>query len=552
MSQVTELADELTEIMFDHEPLWPALLGLESDRSGIGDLSEEAEHAYRSALLDVASRASAVEPAGLTESDRRTRDVVLSQAHGAVDALDARTVEFVVTDMFVAPASSLLTLLPMVPVGDEPQARQHLERLAAIPRYLEQTLARHRAGVAAGRTPVAHLVRAAIEQLDRYLAAPSEDPLLRPELPDRESTDERERLLADVVHPGFLAYRDGLASDVEPYGRGTDRPGLCWLPEGDEIYRKLARSHTTTDRTPGELHDTGLRVIDELAAEYRQLGRRVFGLGELGEIFTKLRTDPELRWSSAGDLLESARSAILRAENEALNWFGEIPPQSVVVEPVPPAEAPGGAAAYYLQPAVDGTRPGTYFANTSAVGERFRHLSEVTAFHEAIPGHHFQISTAMALRDLPLLRRIGGFNAYIEGWGLYCERLADEMGLYSDELSRLGMLSMDSLRAARLVVDTGLHAKGWSRQQAVDFMVENTPMPPIEISSEVDRYVAYPGQALSYMVGRLEIQRIRADARARLGENFDIRRFHDVMLSGGALPLSVLDAAVDEWVTARS
>ena len=552
MSPVTELADELTEIMFDHEPLWPALLGLASDRSGIGDLSEEAERDYRAALADMADRASAIEPAGLDVSDRRTRDVVLSQARGAIDALDARTVEFVVTDMFVAPASSLLTLLPMVPVGDEQQARSQLQRLAAIPRYLEQALDRHRAGIEAGRTPVAHLVRAAIDQIDRYLAAPSEDPLLRPELPDSESTAERERLLSEVVHPAFLAYRDGLAADVEPHSRDEEHPGLCDVAGGDEIYRKLARSHTTTDRTPDELHDTGLRLIDELAEEYRQLGRRVFGTAELGEIFSRLRTDPELRWDSAGDLLESARSAILRAEQEAPNWFGDIPPQSVVVEPVPPSEAPGGTAAYYMQPAVDGSRPGTYFANTYDVGERFRHLSEVTAFHEAIPGHHFQISTAMALGGLPLLRRIGGFNAYIEGWGLYCERLADEMGLYSDDLSRLGMLSMDSMRAARLVVDTGLHAKGWSRQRAVDFMRENTPMPPIEISSEVDRYIAYPGQALSYMVGRLEIQRIRADARDRLGENFDIRGFHDVVLSGGAVPLSVLDAAVGEWVSTRS
>lgn len=552
MSPVTELADELTEIMFDHEPLWPALLGLESDRSGVGDLSEAAERDYRAALADIADRVSAIEPAGLDVADRRTREVVLSQARGAIDALDARTVEFVVTDMFVAPASSLLTLLPMVTIGDENQARRQLERLSAVPRYLEQALERHRAGVEAGRAPVAHLVRAAIEQIDRYLAAPSEDPLLRPELPDRESTAERERLLSTVVHPAYLAYRDGLAADIQPYSRDQEHPGVCWLPGGDEIYRRLARSHTTTERTPDELHETGLRMIDELADEYRHLGRRVFGLGELSEIFTRLRTDPELRWNSAGDLLESARSAILRAENEAPKWFGEIPPQSVVVEPVPPSEAPGGPAAYYMQPAVDGSRPGTYFANTHEVGERFRHLSEAVAFHEAIPGHHFQLSTAMALRDLPLLRRIGGFNAYVEGWGLYCERLADEMGLYSDDLSRLGMLSMDSTRAARLVVDTGLHAKGWSRQQALDFMAENTPMPPIEISSEVDRYIAYPGQALSYMVGRLEIQRIRADARERLGQQFDIREFHDVVLSGGAVPLSVLDAAVGEWVTAQS
>ena len=549
MNDVTELADELTRIMFDKEPLWPALLGISSERAGLGDLSEAAEQDYRAALADIIARADAIDPAGLPRTDRRTREVVRSQARGAIDQIDSHALEFTITDMFVAPASELLTLLPMVSVADEQQGREQLGRLAAIPGYLEQALRRHRAGVAAGRVPVAHLVRAAIDHIDRYLAAPSDDPLLRRPGPDEEFDKERARLLADVVHPAFLAYRDGLATDIEPHGRSADRPGLCWLPDGERIYRLLARAHTTTDRGPQELHDIGLRLIDQLADEYREIGQRVWGLRELGEIFTKLRTDPQLRWSSAGELLESARAAILRAEEQAPAWFGDIPPQSCVVEPVPPAEAPGGAPAYYVPPAVDGSRPGTYFANTHQVTERFRQTSEVTAFHEAIPGHHFQLSTAMGLRELPLLRQIGGFNAYTEGWGLYCERLAAEMGLYSDDVSLLGMLSMDSMRAGRLVVDTGLHAKGWSRQQAVDYLAENTPMPQVEIDSEVDRYIAYPGQALAYMVGRLEIQRIRAAAQAELGANFDIRGFHDVVLGGGAVPLSVLDSAVSEWVT---
>jgi uncharacterized protein (DUF885 family) len=199
-------------------------------------------------------------------------------------------------------------------------------------------------------------------------------------------------------------------------------------------------------------------------------------------------------------------------------------------------------------PSSDGTRPGTYFANVHEATERPRHVAEAIAFHEAIPGHHFQLSTALGLEDLPLLRRIGDFNAYVEGWGLYAERLAHEMGLYSDDVALLGMLTMDSMRAGRLVVDTGLHALGWSRRQAVDYLVENTPMAKVEIEAEIDRYITYPGQALSYMVGRLEILRIREAAEKALGERFDIKEFHDLVLGGGALPLSVLDAVVAEWV----
>ncbi|MFJ8813193.1 DUF885 domain-containing protein [Amycolatopsis thermoflava] len=548
MTEVVKLADEFVDALFDAEPLWPAVLGLESDRDGLGDLSEEAEAAYRDRLEGFVRRAEEIDPAGLGAEDRVTRDVLLSQARGNLDRLDSHLVEFTISDIFVAPAVSLLTILPMVGLPDDEQGRRHLGRLAAIPRYLEQAADRHRAGVAAGRVPVEHLVRAAIAHLDRYLAAPDSDPLLRQPAPSEEFAAERERVLAEVVRPAFAAYRDALATDIAPHGRPPEKPGVCWLPDGERIYASLARTHTTTDRTPDELHETGLRVIGELAAEYREIGSRVFGTDDLAEIFRRLRTDPQLRWRSAEELLDTARSAISRAEEAAPRWFGRIPPHKWVVEPVPAAEAPGGPAAFYLQPSVDGSRPGIYFANTHEVTERFRHAAEVTAFHEAIPGHHFQLSTALTLTDLPLLRRIGDFNAYAEGWGLYSERLAAEMGLYSDDVALLGMLTMDSMRAGRLVVDTGLHAKGWSRQQAVDYLREHTPMPQVEIESEVDRYIAYPGQALAYMVGRLEIQRVRARAEQALGERFDIRAFHDLVLGGGALPLSVLAAVVDEWI----
>jgi uncharacterized protein (DUF885 family) len=273
----------------------------------------------------------------------------------------------------------------------------------------------------------------------------------------------------------------------------------------------------------------------------------VFGTSDLREIFQRLRTDPALRWTSAEEQLESARTAIARAEAEAPRWFGKLPSQSCVVEPVPADEAPGAVGAYYMPPALDGSRPGTYYANTYKAQERYRYVSEATAFHEGVPGHHFQLTISMELTELPLLRRLADFNAYIEGWGLYSERLADEMGLYSNDVTRLGMLAADSMRACRLVVDTGLHAEGWSHQQVVDYMSENSVMPMVEIVQETDRYISDPGQALAYMVGRLEIQRIRAAAEASMGERFDIREFHDTVLGNGPLPLTVLDEVVRDW-----
>ncbi|WP_410672574.1 DUF885 domain-containing protein [Amycolatopsis sp. cmx-4-68] len=548
MTAVTELADEFVEALFAADPLTPALLGIRPAESGLPDLSAEAEGAFRARLAEFAERARALDAAGLSAEDRVTRDVLIATAEDRIAGIDSRMTEFTVTDVFVAPASSLLIALPMATVTAGETAEAQLGRLAAIPAYLRQAARRHAEGIADGLVPVAHLVDAAVAHLDRYLAEPAADPLRRQPAPDEEFERRRAELLADVVRPAFAEYREFLVTEVRPHGRPADRPGLSWLPGGEEKYARLARVHTTTDRTPAELHRTGLDVIESLAAEYRRLGLKVFGTDDLAVIFERLRTDPELRWTSGEELLDTARTAVARATAEAPKWFGHVPSQPCRVEAVPEESAPGAPPAYYLRPAADGSRPGIYFANTYEATERFRHSAESTAFHEAVPGHHFQLSIATGLTDLPLLRRIGTFTAYTEGWGLYSERLADEMGLYSDDVARLGMLTCDSMRAGRLVVDTGMHALGWSRQQAVDYLVEHTPMARVEIEAEVDRYIAWPGQALAYMVGRLEIQRIRAEAEARLGSRFDVRAFHDLVLAGGALPLSALATVVADWV----
>ncbi|MEQ0561174.1 DUF885 domain-containing protein [Amycolatopsis sp. NEAU-NG30] len=544
MTTVTELADEFAEALFAADPLTPALLGVRPAEPGLPDLSAEAEQAFRARLVDLLERARALG----TDEDRVTREVLIASAEARIAAIDSRMAEFTVTDLFVGPAASLLNALPMTTVTAGETAEAQLGRLAEIPRFLRQAAQRHAEGIADGLLPVAHLIDAAVAHLDRYLADPAADPLRRQPAPDEEFERRREQLLADVVRPAFAEYRDFLVTEVRPHGRPADRPGLSWLPGGEERYASLARLHTTTGLTPQELHRIGLDVIDGLAAEYRELGAKVFGTDDLAEIFERLRTDPALRWTSGDEILDTARTAIARAAAEAPKWFGTVPEQQCTVEAVPAEVAPGAPAAYYLRPAADGSRPGIYFANTHEAGERFRHTAEATAFHEAVPGHHFQLSLAQGLTDLPLLRRIGGFTAYIEGWGLYSERLAEEMGLYSDDIARLGMLTADSMRAARLVVDTGLHALGWSREQAVDYFLEHTPEARVEVETEVDRYIAWPGQALAYMVGRLEIQRMRRRAEERLGSRFDVRAFHDLVLSGGALPLSVLGSVVDEWV----
>jgi uncharacterized protein (DUF885 family) len=549
MATVVKLADELLDVGLDASPVGATLLGFRDRDERLPDYTTAGEEALKARVRDIAARAGALDPGELSATDRVTRAVLLQQIAATEDRLATRQIEYTVTDLFVAPAAELLFMLPMVGLTAPAQADAYLVRIGKIPAMLDAVADRHRAGIAAGLLPVRRLVGNAVAHLDRYLANPAGDPLRRPKLPtDGAAFDAaRDRAVDEVVRPAIARYRAVLADEIAPHGRPDERPGVCWLPGGDEVYRMLIRVYTTTDRLADELHRTGLEIIERLADEYREVGSRVFGTRDLGEIFTRMRTDPALRWTSAEELLDAARTAIGRAETAAPRWFGKLPSQRCTVQPVPPDEAPGAPGAYYFPPALDGSRPGIYFANTYKAEERDRHGCEAIAFHEAVPGHHFQITLAQELTDLPMLRRLAPVTAYTEGWGLYAERLADEMGLYSDDVARLGMLSEDSMRAARLVVDTGLHALGWSRQEAVDYMRTNTAMPAVEIETEVDRYIADPGQALAYMVGRLEIQRLRADAERALGERFDIRSFHDTVLGNGPLPLGVLETVVRDW-----
>ena len=543
-----DLADDLLDILLTASPISASLYGLPGYDDRLSDLSAQADAAAAERLDALARRAEAVHSDDLGETDRQTVEFVRHVAATERDAIGVAAVQWTVTDLWVAPASALLEFLPRTPLDTADRRVGYLARLRAVPTYLEQAAGRHREGLAAGRPPVARLVQAAIEHLDRVLGDDVAVLAVGPDARDDAAfATERDRLVADVVRPGVQAYRDVLAGEVLPAGRDDDHVGLVNLPDGERLYATLVRQHTSTDRTPDDLHTTGLALIEDLAREYAEVGGRVFGTGEVAEVFGHLRDDEELAYRSADDMLDAAAAAISRAEAVAPQWFGTVPSQQCLVEPVPAAAAPGAPPAYYLPPAMDGSRPGTYFLNTHEPTERRRHLAEAVAFHEAVPGHHFQLTVAQERTDLPVVRRVMIDTAFAEGWGLYCERLADEMGLYSDDVARLGMLAADSWRAARLVVDTGLHARGWSRAQAIDWMSTHTPLSLLEVTSEVDRYIAYPGQALSYMVGRHELLTLRARTSERLGDTFDLKSFHDMLLATGGLPLAVLSSAVDRW-----
>ena len=380
------------------------------------------------------------------------------------------------------------------------------------------------------------------------LADPALGGMTRPDQEDATFAASVADVIEGMVRPALGTYRDALRNDILPLARDDEHPGVCYLPGGGQIYEILARLHTSMTYSSDELHAMGREVVDQVHEELKETGSRLWNTTDVTVIFDRLSNDRSLRYESRKAMLEHARRVVATAEAEAPNWFAVVPDQPCVVEPVPEAEEAGMAAAYYMPGAIDGSRGGTYYLNTSKPEERHRYASEDIAFHEAVPGHHFQLTIAMESTELAPARRVLFDTACAEGWGLYSERLADEMGLYSDDLSRMGLFVADAWRASRLVVDTGLHAMGWSRDQALDWMSEHTPLPRIEVESEVDRYISYPGQALAYMVGRREIVRLRTEAASRLGQDFDLRSFHDLVLRSGILPLPALAGIVERWI----
>jgi uncharacterized protein (DUF885 family) len=547
---LAELAEDYFHAVLDAEPFEATVFGVHGWDAEVPDLSEAADAEADRRLAGLERRLAAIDTGRLAGQDRITAAML---ARGLADRraeLAARWPELTVSATSRGIQTAVLGLVPKVTLAAPDQAADYLERCAKLARCLDQAGDRLRAGLAAGRTPPALGVRATVRQLDAYLAGPvADDPLLAPPPPaGTDATWFRDRLaelIAGSVRPAMARYRDLLAGEVMARARPDDHCGLAHLPDGEAVYRAAVATHTTTDRDPAELHRLGLELVAELEEEYRALGERVLGTADMDQVLHRLRDDPALRFRSGEEILQSGRDALARAVAALPRVVGRIPEVPCVVDEMSPYEAKDAVLGYYQPPTADGGRPGVHWLNTSAPDTRTRYEYEALAFHESVPGHHLQFALGQELEELPRFRRFGYVTAFSEGWALYTERLADELGLYSGDLERFGMLSFDSWRACRLVVDTGLHAFGWGRDQAIGYMLANSALTRTNIENEVDRYVADPGQALAYMVGRMELVRLRRRAAERQGERFDLRAFHDLVLGTGGVPLAVLAEVVD-------
>ena len=549
-----DLADRYWEARLEASPLFATFLGDHRYDDRVDDLSEAAEQRQRATWLSFLSEAEAIDEATLDETDQVTRRLLVEELGDAVAGIDDRLVELT-SDQMQGIHAELLTMAGQMRAVEPEHARMAVARVRAMGVMLDQASQRFRDGLAAGRTPARACIDRSTNQLDGYLASPIDtDPFANVAGPadwDGEEPWRAEMRAAVVDHlrPAFERYRAVLTDELAPVARPDDRAGLCWIDGGEDLYRHLIRLHTGLDLDPQDLHDIGVHEVTEvLPAQYRTIGRRAFDTDDLGEIFQRLLTDPELRYRDADEIVGAARRCLDDATAAMGDWFGILPEAPCVLTPIPDYLAADAPAAYYTPPAPDGSRPGEYHVNLHDPSSKGRAETASIAFHEAIPGHHLQLAIAAERTDLPAFRRLSwGHTAYVEGWALYTERLAEEMHLYRSDLDLLGMLASDSWRACRLVVDTGLHALGWSRQRAIDFMVEHAPVGREEIETEIDRYIAMPGQALAYKVGQREILRLRADAEARLGADFDLPAFHDVVLGAATVSLAVLGERVAAW-----
>jgi uncharacterized protein (DUF885 family) len=549
------------ELMMKWMPTWATTLGDHryDDQLAPRDAAAITQYAHERDV--VLAEIEAIDVGSLGENDRLTHQLLAHRLRAERGVERCKFHEWLVDAAGGGVFGELSYLVESHTVHLPADARNVIARMHQGPKLVDDMIANLTIGLANGRVASAEKTRRMIVQLDGELARPVTGWAMTtptwahaPDDQDRWPAGERTRLQDELrevvvarVQPAIVRLRAFLHDRVLPAAR-VDREGLAGLPDGDACYRATILHHVGLAMAPEELHELGLAEIARTDREVAELGKRVLGAPDLTATIDKLRDDRALYFTSREEILGCAQHALDRAKAAIQRFFSVLPKAECVMREIPPYEAPFSTIAYYRQPHYDGTKPGEYFVNTFQPETRPRFELEALTWHESIPGHHLQIALAQELGALPAFRKLDGSTAFIEGWALYTERLAEEMGLYSSDLDRLGKLSYDAWRAARLVVDTGLHAHGWSRRQAEAFMRAHTALTESNISNEVDRYIGWPGQALAYKVGQLEILRQRAHAEERLGSSFDLKAFHAVVLGAGAVTLPVLQQRVRAWV----
>ena len=540
----------------ENSPEFATILGDLRYNDRWSDASLEHARAEYKVNQDFLRRFEAIDTRGFPDSDKLNQQLMVRQLKDGLRAYDLKLNEMPLEQMSGAHLQ-LAGFVSSIPFNNTKEYEDYLARLHAIPKLLDQVTAVARQGLRDGMMPPRYLLEKVVTQIDSIAKPAGADSAFGQPLkhfPASVAPADQQRLRAAIVaaidHEVRPAYRKlgaFVAKDYAPHGRS--QPGVWQLPNGEAIYRYQVEQMTTTRESPQHIHELGLAEVSRIEAEMTAIAKAQ-GYPDLASFRAALKKDPKVHPTSREDILNRYRGFIAQMQPQLPKLFGLLPKTRVEVLPVEAyreKEAPG---AEYHQGTPDGSRPGQVYVNTGDYANRTTLSIESTAYHEAIPGHHMQISIAQTLPALPPFRQQAGYTAYIEGWALYAERLGKDIGFYQDPLSDYGRLADELLRADRLVLDTGVHYKRWTRQQMVDFFRAHSSEDEPSIQAETDRYVTWPGQALAYKMGQLKILALRERAKQALGDRFDIRAFHDEILGGGALPLDVLEARTEAWIAA--
>jgi uncharacterized protein (DUF885 family) len=551
-----ELFDLAWQSMLETTPEMATYMGLTELNDRWGDYSFEGIEKDEKMADAMRVALASIDRGELGEEDRVHYDLMDRMFQQMVEGRRFPGEVLAVSQMS-GPQQNVPQMFTVMPTRTVDQYEDVISRLRGVPKMLDQITARLQKGLETGVTPPKITLRDLPQQVLNVIPDdPMESALLRPftRFPEGIPAAEQERLKAEAVKvytesaaPAFRKFHRFLAEKYVPGARESIAMGA--LPDGQEWYAYNAKTSTTTDLTPRQIHEIGLSEVKRIRSEMEKVIEQTDFEGSFEEFLDFLRTDPRFFYETPEELLAGYRDIAKRVDPELVKLFGRLPQTPYGVEPIPSYAEKSQTTAYYEPGNLEAARPGTFFANTYDLKSRPKWEMEALTLHEAVPGHHLQISLAQEMMDVPKWRRFNNYTAFAEGWGLYAESLGEEIGFYQDPYAKFGQLTYEMWRAIRLVVDTGMHSLGWTRDQAIDYFKKNSGKAQHDIVVEVDRYIVWPGQALAYKIGELKIKELRAFAEQELGEKFDVRAFHDEVLGNGALPLNVLEANVREWVS---
>tara|TARA_B100000282_G_scaffold75982_1_gene52306 strand:- start:537 stop:2228 length:1692 start_codon:yes stop_codon:yes gene_type:complete len=559
-SELQQLSDDFFQNSLVSSPTSAIMRGYKEYFDQIENLTEETFDKEQQLVNQFISKLENIDLSTLSNREKITHGMLEFALSSSKDALLDKSWEFGAG--VSGYTGYLIDYNQRLFIPDVESADMLLKRLELYERLYTQIAKVQKVGLLNGRVATKRNLLRTIDQLENYLNTPlDKDTLLLVnfstdigELEVSKWKEKAKKIIETNVRPAVLAYLDQLREEHLPKGRTDEKSGILWIEGGEETYLRALRRYTGhKDTTVKEVHSIGISEIERLKTKFFEIGKNVFPDANSPEdVIYKMQTEPAMRYESKEQMLQIAEDTIERSYKPLDKWFTVFPKSPCKVLPAPPESEQHAPPAYYVAPLPDGSRDGTYFLNTYKPETKSIFEAESVAFHEAIPGHHLDRTIAVELQDVPDFQRYVASTAFVEGWGLYAEQLANEMGLYSNDVQQLGRLGNDAWRGCRLVLDTGMHGMGWSREKAIEFFKANSPIEEINANIETDRYIAWPGQACSYKMGQLKIEELRKKAENELGENFDIRYFHDEVLCDGGITLPILENKIKDFIQRHS